>query len=361
MEYSEETIREAIAREMARGGQVYLVYNHVSTISDMAKRVQDMVPSARVSYAHGRMNAEQIEDIMYDFVNGDVDVLVTTTIIETGLDIANVNTIIICDADRMGLSQLYQLRGRVGRSNRTAYAFLMYRRNKLLKETAEKRLSAIREYTELGSGFRIAMRDLEIRGAGNMLGKAQSGHMAEVGYDLYCKLLNESVMALKGENIESTEFDTSIDLDVDAFIPPTYVPNEVQKLNLYKRIASISTQDEYEDMLDELMDRFGEPPKSVQSLLVIALLKARAHALGITELTQKDDEIHLIFYEKAKISPDKVSDFLKNSRGRFRFVVGKKPYFSCQLAKKNGKREDVLQAAGRMLTEVKDGMLDMTL
>ena len=341
MEYSEETIREAIAREMARGGQVYLVYNHVSTISDMAKRVQDMVPSARVSYAHGRMNAEQIEDIMYDFVNGDVDVLVTTTIIETGLDIANVNTIIICDADRMGLSQLYQLRGRVGRSNRTAYAFLMYRRNKLLKETAEKRL--------------------EIRGAGNMLGKAQSGHMAEVGYDLYCKLLNESVMALKGENIESTEFDTSIDLDVDAFIPPTYVPNEVQKLNLYKRIASISTQDEYEDMLDELMDRFGEPPKSVQSLLVIALLKARAHALGITELTQKDDEIHLIFYEKAKISPDKVSDFLKNSRGRFRFVVGKKPYFSCQLAKKNGKREDVLQAAGRMLTEVKDGMLDMTL
>lgn len=185
--------------------------------------------------------------------------------------------------------------------------------------------------------------------------------MAEVGYDLYCKLLNESVMALKGENIESTEFDTSIDLDVDAFIPPTYVPNEVQKLNLYKRIASISTQDEYEDMLDELMDRFGEPPKSVQSLLVIALLKARAHALGITELTQKDDEIHLIFYEKAKISPDKVSDFLKNSRGRFRFVVGKKPYFSCQLAKKNGKREDVLQAAGRMLTEVKDGMLDMTL
>lgn len=352
MEYSEETIREAISREMARNGQVYLVYNHISTIADMAKRVQDMVPQARVAYAHGRMTANEVEDIMYDFVNGDVDVLVTTTIIETGLDIANVNTMIICDADQMGLSQLYQLRGRVGRSSRTAYAFLMYRRNRQLKETAEKRLSAIREYTELGSGFRVAMRDLEIRGAGNMLGKAQSGHMAEVGYDLYCKLLNESVMTLKGEDTESTEFDTSIDVDTDAFIPPAYVPNEVQKLNLYKRIASIGSEEEYEDMLDELMDRFGEPPRSVQNLLKIALLKARAHSLGIMDLTQKDDEIHFSFYEKAKVDGGKVAAYMQQSRGRLKFVVGKKPYFSYSLSRRNGKREDTLLALENMLEEL---------
>ena len=352
MEYSEETIREAISREMARGGQVYLVYNHISTIADMAKKVQDMVPQARVSYAHGRMTAGEVEDIMYDFVNGDVDVLVTTTIIETGMDIANVNTMIICDADRMGLSQLYQLRGRVGRSSRTAYAFLMYRRDRQLKETAEKRLSAIREYTELGSGFRVAMRDLEIRGAGNMLGKAQSGHMAEVGYDLYCKLLNESVMALKGEDTESTEFDTSIDIDTDAFIPPAYVPNEMQKLNLYKRIASIGSEDEYEDMLDELMDRFGEPPKSVQNLLKIAMLKAKAHGLGIMDLTQKEDEVRFVFYEKAKVDGGKVAACMQQSRGRLKFVVGKKPYFSYSLSKRNGKREDTLTAVETMLEEL---------
>ena len=229
MEYSDETIREAIIREIARGGQVYLVYNHVSTIADMAARVAGLVPEAHVVYTHGRMPANKIEDIMYDFINQEADVLVTTTIIETGLDIANVNTIIICDADRLGLSQLYQLRGRVGRSNRTAYAFLMYRPDRILQDAAEKRLGAIREYTELGSGFRIAMRDLEIRGAGNLLGKAQSGHMAEVGYDLYCKLLNQSVMRLKGESEIRDEFETAIDLNIDAvgFVDPGITVNVI--------------------------------------------------------------------------------------------------------------------------------------
>jgi len=357
MEYSEETIREAITREMARGGQVYLVYNHVSTIADMARKVQDMVPQARVSFAHGRMTANEIEDIMYDFINGDVDVLVTTTIIETGLDIANVNTMIICDADRMGLAQLYQLRGRVGRSSRTAYAFLMYKRDRQLKETAEKRLSAIREYTELGSGFRIAMRDLEIRGAGNMLGKAQSGHMAAVGYDLYCKLLNEAVMRKKGVDTESRDFDTTLNIDVDAFIPPAYVPNEMQKLNLYKRIASIGSQDEYEDMLDELMDRFGEPPKSVRNLLMIALLKAKAHALGILELKQVGPELHFIFDDKAKIQADKVGAYLKKCSGRLKFVAGKKPYFSYSLSERFGKPEPILDLTDRLLEEMTEELL----
>ena len=197
MEYDEEMVREAISRELARDGQVYFVYNRVNDIAEVAARIRALVPEANVAFAHGRMKEQELEGIMYDFINGDIDVLVSTTIIETGMDISNVNTLIICDADRMGLSQLYQLRGRVGRSNRNAYAFLMYRKNKMLKEEAEKRLHAIREFTELGSGVRIAMRDLEIRGAGNLLGAEQHGHMEAVGYDLYCKMLSEAVREAK--------------------------------------------------------------------------------------------------------------------------------------------------------------------
>ena len=274
MEYNEEMVREAISRELARGGQVYYVYNRVNTIVEMTNTIAKLVPEANVAFAHGQMKERELERIMYDFINGEIDVLVSTTIIETGLDIPNVNTMIIHDADNLGLSQLYQLRGRVGRSNRTSYAFLMYRRNKMLREVAEKRLSAIREFTELGSGFKIAMRDLEIRGAGNLLGAQQHGHMEAVGYDLYCKMLNESVRALKGEASPTEEYNTAIDLDVDAFIPDTYIKNEIQKLDIYKRIAGIETEAEYDDMLEELVDRFGEPPKPVQNLLQVAGLKS---------------------------------------------------------------------------------------
>ena len=266
MEYDEEMVREAISRELARDGQVYYVYNRVSDIADVAARIRALVPEANVAFAHGQMKEQELESIMYDFINGDIDVLVSTTIIETGMDISNVNTLIICDADRMGLSQLYQLRGRVGRSNRNAYAFLMYRKNKMLKEEAEKRLHAIREFTELGSGVRIAMRDLEIRGAGNLLGAEQHGHMEAVGYDLYCKMLSEAVREAKGEEIQE-DFETSVDLAINAFIPASYIPEEGQKLELYKRIAGIENQEEAEDMLDELLDRFGEPPLSVRSLM----------------------------------------------------------------------------------------------
>ena len=252
MEYNEEMVREAIARELSRNGQVYYVYNRVTDIADMALKIEKLVPEATVSYAHGQMNERQLENIMYDFINGDIDVLVCTTIIETGMDIPNANTMIVHDADRLGLAQLYQLRGRVGRSNRMAYAFLLYRRDKLLKEVAEKRLTAIREFTDLGSGFKIAMRDLEIRGAGNLLGEAQHGHMSAVGYDLYCKMLSEAVKQLKG-GYEEESFTTTMDLNVDAYIPEAYIPNEYQKLDIYKRIASIENEEEMEDITEELL------------------------------------------------------------------------------------------------------------
>lgn len=325
MEYNEEIVREAITRELARGGQVYYVYNRVNTIMDMADRLQKLLPEARVAFAHGQMAERELEKIMYDFINGDIDVLVTTTIIETGLDIPNANTMIIHDADQMGLAQLYQLRGRIGRSSRTSFAFLMYKRDKMLKEIAEKRLSAIREFTELGSGFKIAMRDLEIRGAGSVLGEAQSGHIADVGYDLYCKLLNESVRQAKGEDVSKEDFDTSIDLDMDAFIPDSYIGNGAQKMDIYRRIASISTQNEYDDMLEELLDRFGDPPKSVQNLLQAALLKAMAHQDYLTDVTQKGNVIRLTFYEKAKIDVTKLQAFISFYGGRMKMTAGKAP------------------------------------
>ncbi|MDO5702537.1 MAG: transcription-repair coupling factor [Lachnospiraceae bacterium] len=300
MEFNEELVREAISRELARGGQVYYVYNRVRDIDEMTRRVKNLVPEASVEYADGQMGETALEQVMVDFVNGEIDVLVTTTIIETGLDIGNVNTIIIHDADKMGLSQLYQLRGRVGRTNRTAYAFLMYRRDKILSEVAEKRLSAIREFTELGSGFRIAMRDLEIRGAGNLLGAEQSGHMASVGYDLYCKMLEEAVSEAKGETREE-EFETVVDLSLDAFIPDSYIPNEFQKLNAYKRIAGIAEEGDMEDIGDELLDRYGEPPAAVTNLMKIADLKAAAHRASVKEVKE--------MYGRVKITVNKDPKF----------------------------------------------------
>lgn len=281
---------------MRRGGQVYYVYNRVTDIADVALRIAKLVPDARVDFAHGQMSERELENVMYSFVNGDIDVLVSTTIIETGLDISNVNTMIIHDSDRYGLSAL-SASGRIGRSNRTAYAFLMYRKNVMLKETAEKRLAAIREYTDLGSGFKIAMRDLELRGAGNLLGAQQHGHMNAVGYDLYCKMLNEAVKEAKGIHTME-DFETSVDLNVDAYIPDSYISNEFQKLDIYKRIAGIETQQDYDDMLEELLDRFGEPGKAVLNLLAIAKLKAIAHQGYVTEIKQTGKQSGLPFMRK---------------------------------------------------------------
>ncbi len=330
MEYDEETVREAISREMRRNGQVFYVYNRVTDIADVAGRVASLVPDARVDYAHGQMSERELERVMYQFINGEIDVLVSTTIIETGLDISNVNTMIIHDSDRYGLSQLYQLRGRIGRSNRTAYAFLMYKRDKMLKETAEKRLSAIREYTDLGSGFKIAMRDMEIRGAGNLLGAQQHGHMNAVGYDLYCKMLSEAVQEARGVE-QREDYETIIDVAVDAFIPDNYIRNEFQKLDIYKRVAGISTEDDYDDMLEELLDRFGEPPKSVLNLLAVARLKSLAHEAYVQEIRQKDIEAKIIMYERAKIDPLKIPQLIEKYRRRCQFKPEKQPYFTLLL------------------------------
>ena len=326
MEYDEETVREAINRELRRGGQVYYVYNRVTDIADVALRIAKLVPDARVDFAHGQMSERELENVMYSFVNGDIDVLVSTTIIETGLDISNVNTMIIHESDRYGLSQLYQLRGRIGRSNRTAYAFLMYRKNVMLKETAEKRLAAIREYTDLGSGFKIAMRDLELRGAGNLLGAQQHGHMNAVGYDLYCKMLNEAVKEAKGIHTME-DFETSVDLNVDAYIPDSYISNEFQKLDIYKRIAGIETQQDYDDMLEELLDRFGEPGKAVLNLLAIAKLKAIAHQGYVTEIKQTGKIVRFTLYEKARLNTEGFPALMQKYRRGLQFKNEQEPKF----------------------------------
>ena len=326
MEYDEETVREAINRELRRGGQVYYVYNRVTDIADVALRIAKLVPDARVDFAHGQMSERELENVMYSFVNGDIDVLVSTTIIETGLDISNVNTMIIHDSDRYGLSQLYQLRGRIGRSNRTAYAFLMYRKNVMLKETAEKRLAAIREYTDLGSGFKIAMRDLELRGAGNLLGAQQHGHMNAVGYDLYCKMLSEAVKEAKGIHTME-DFETSVDLNVDAYIPDSYISNEFQKLDIYKRIAGIETQQDYDDMLEELLDRFGEPGKAVLNLLAVAKLKAIAHQGYVTEIKQTGKTVRFTLYEKAKLNTEGFPALMQKYRRGLQFKNEQEPKF----------------------------------
>lgn len=354
MEYNDEMVREAITRELARDGQVYYVYNRVNDIADVAGRIQSLVPDANVAFAHGQMKERELEDIMYDFINGDIDVLVSTTIIETGLDIPNANTMIIQDADRFGLSQLYQLRGRVGRSNRMAYAFLLYQRDKLLKEVAEKRLSAIREFTDLGSGIKIAMRDLEIRGAGNLLGEVQSGHMEAVGYDLYCKMLNEAVRQLKG-GPEAETFTTLIDLNVDAYIPEYYIKNEYQKLDIYKRIAAIESEEELEDMTEELIDRFGDIPKKVQQLLVIASLKSLAHSVYVTAIEQKGEEIRFTMYEKAKIDPSGIPKFLDSYKNDLIFRAEEPPYFLyCRKGRnKKSNTENVLDTVRRILEDLK--------
>ena len=354
MEYNEEMVREAIVREMARKGQVYYVFNRVHNIADITATIANLVPEANVAYAHGQMKESELERIMFDFINGEIDVLVSTTIIETGLDISNVNTIIIHDSDNLGLSQLYQLRGRVGRSNRTAYAFLMYKRDRMLKEVAEKRLAAIKEFTDLGSGFKIAMRDLEIRGAGNLLGVKQHGHMEAVGYDLYCKMLNEAVKGLKGiSTIE--DFSTIVDMDVDAFVPPDYIVNEVQKLDIYKRIAGIENIKERDDMKDELLDRFGKIPKSVDNLLRIALIRVAAHNLYMTEIKGKNERITLTFAPDAKVDPLKIPTILKKYGEKMAFTAYGNPFFTYKY-RKTGLVEKDAELLLNMTEELLDEM-----
>ena len=284
-----------------------------------------------------------LEKIMYEFVNGEIDVLVSTTIIETGMDIPNCNTMIIENADQFGLSQLYQLRGRVGRSTRTSYAFLMYKRDKMISEVAEKRLSAIKEFSDLGSGFKIAMKDLEIRGAGNVLGKSQHGHMAAVGYDLYCKMLNQAVNNLKGIKNEYS-FETTVDLEVDAYIPASYIKSEYQKLDIYKRIAALETREELSDMKDELSDRYGSIPSCASNLLMVALIKSKAHKIGIMEIKGETAanpaggasnwRTVMNIYPNADIDSDAIPKLLESFGGALDFKINGVPHFIWTVTKR---------------------------
>lgn len=312
LEYDIESIRNAINRELARGGQVYYLHNRVNNIEEETIKLQNLVPDAVVSFAHGQMSERELEKAMLGFMKNEINVLVCTTIIETGLDISNVNTIIINDADHMGLSQLYQLRGRVGRSNKTSFAYLMYKKDKVLQEVSEKRLQTIKEFTEFGSGFKIAMRDLEIRGAGNLLGSQQHGHMDIIGYEMYCKLLDQAVRELKGEEVEK-EFETLIDIAVNAFISPTYIENETQKLEMYKKISTIKTEADFFDVQDELEDRFGTIPKVVQNLLNIALMKSYANNIGVNKISQCGNSISVRFNENNKVNIEKFKTLLSSN------------------------------------------------
>jgi transcription-repair coupling factor (superfamily II helicase) len=291
IEHDLDILADAIRREIGRGGQVYYLHNRVESIYGATARLQQKLPGVAIGIAHGKMNEEELSDVMQQMSDGELQVLVCTTIIETGIDMPNVNTLIIEDADKLGLAQLHQLRGRVGRSNRHAYAYLTFRKGKVLSEVAEKRMGAIREFAEFGSGFKIAMRDLEIRGAGNLLGSQQSGHMVSVGYDMYLRLLEEAVLEQKGEPLQE-EKTCSADLSVSAHIPETYVSSGEQRMDLYRRIASIRQETDADDVIDEMIDRYGEPPKAVTALISIALLRARAAALGIQDITQKGGTLY---------------------------------------------------------------------
>lgn len=324
LEYQEEMIRDAILREISRGGQVYFVFNRVKGIQQMAGKLRKLIPEMKLAVAHGQMSERELENVMIDFLAGEYDVLLCTTIIETGLDIANVNTIVIYDADKMGLSQLYQLRGRVGRSDRMAYSYLTYQKDKVLTEVAEKRLKAIKEFTEFGSGFKIAMRDLEIRGAGNLLGAEQHGHMAAIGYDLYCKLLEDTIHEMKGEEVLKT-VDTTIEINVNAFIPEDFIENENYKLEAYKKIASIRDQQDAYDIQEELEDRFGSIPEAVQNLIMIAYIKTLAQRCGVIQVSESETHVKLQFDEARRIKPEMIAEMLDEYGNRMLLHAGISP------------------------------------
>ena len=346
VEFNDQLIRDAIMRELSRGGQVYFVFNRVETIKEMAAFLSKLVPEAKVGVAHGQMTERELETVVMEFTRNEYDILVSTTIIETGMDIQNVNTMIICDADKMGLSQLYQLRGRVGRSNRIAYAYLTYKKDKVLTEVAEKRLKAIKEFTELGSGFKIAMKDLEIRGAGNMMGSAQHGHMAAVGYDLYCRMLEDTIKLIKGE-IDNEPIETTVEIKVDAYIPGSYIRDEVQKIEVYKKIAAIDSWEDFMDVQEELEDRFSDIPMSVNNLMNIAYIRSIAKRIGIEEIKQKGKEIIFQFHDQRRLNERLVSGILDNYNKIMTFKLGDKPRLSYKIIEE--KNDNVIENLRKIL------------
>ncbi len=329
LEYDKEVIKEAITREIEKGGQVFYLFNNVEGIEKKALEIKDLVEEANVSYAHGKMSGTELENIMQNFVDGKSNVLVCTTILESGIDIPNANTIIVENADRLGLAQLYQIRGRVGRSDKQAYAYITYRRDKTLSEVADKRLKAIKEFTEFGSGFKIAMRDLEIRGAGSLMGEIQHGHMEQIGYDMYCELLNQVVKEIKGEEIIE-EVDVQIDLDVTSYIPDDYIENSSLKIEVYQNIALCKNEDDIQNVTDEIIDRYGSMPYEVENLLDIARIKNLSREKFILKVSQKRDNI-IFYFDKIKFNFDIIEKLLKIFRNRIKFSPSQEPYITFKI------------------------------
>ena len=335
LEYDKEVIREAITKELERDGQVFYLFNNVEGIIRKADEVQDLVPEAKVGFAHGKMTGKELEDIMQEFVDGKINVLVCTTILESGIDIPNANTIIVENADRLGLAQLYQIRGRVGRSNSQAYAYITYKKEKMLSEIADKRLKAIKEFTEFGSGFKIAMRDLEIRGAGSLLGEIQHGHMDQVGYDTYCKLLDEVVKDMQGVEYQE-EKDVQIDLNVSSYIPDEYIENTAQKIEVYQNIALSKNEEDIQDVIDEITDRYGNIPKELENLLDIARIKNLCKEKNIIKITQKQNNI-VFFFNINDFDTAIIDVLVKEYKDDIRFSPGAEPYITLKNKEENAK------------------------
>ena len=352
LEYDQEVIKEAITKEIERNGQVFYLFNNVEKIIRKADEISKLVPEAKVEFAHGKMTGSEIENIMQDFIEHKIDVLVCTTILESGIDIPNANTIIVENADRLGLAQLYQIRGRVGRSDRQGYAYITYRRDKLLSEVADKRLKAIKEFTEFGSGFKIAMRDLEIRGAGSLLGEIQSGHMEQVGYDTYCKLLDEVVREMQGAPVKE-EKDVQIDINLSSYIPENYIEDSAQKIEIYQDIALCRNDKDIEDTIDEIIDRYGSMPKEVENLIEVARIKILAKKVSVVKLTQKEHGI-VVYLDKDNIQLNEkiVNDLLKQYGTRIRFSQGVEPYITLTINEKD--EEKIVQEIKEFLMSMED-------
>lgn len=346
LEYDQEVITEAITKEIERGGQVFYLFNQVEGIEKKANEISMLVPEAKVGFAHGKMSGRELEEIMESFINHEINVLVCTTILESGIDIPNANTIIVENADRLGLAQLYQIRGRVGRSDKQAYAYVTYKRDKLLSEVADKRLKAIKEFTEFGSGFKIAMRDLEIRGAGSMLGEMQHGHMEQVGYDTYCKLLDEVIKEMQGIEVVE-EQDVQIDLAVSSYIPDNFIENSSQKIEIYQNIALCRTEEELQNVIDEVIDRYGRLPKELENLIDIARIKQLARKANILKIAQRENGI-VFYFVKEKIKPEMVNTLITKYPMLVKFSNAVEPYVTLRI-KEN---ENIIEKAKEFLNTV---------
>ena len=349
LEYDQEVIKEAITKELERGGQVFYLYNNVENIAKKASQIAELVPEAKTEFAHGKMSGKELEAIMEEFINKEINVLVCTTILESGIDIPNANTIIVENADRLGLAQLYQIRGRVGRSDKQAYAYVTYKRDKLLSEVADKRLKAIKEFTEFGSGFKIAMRDLEIRGAGSLLGEIQHGHMEQVGYDTYCKLLDEVVKEMQGIEVRE-EQDVQIDINISSYIPDSYIDSGSQKIEVYQNIALCRNEEDIQNIIDELIDRYGVMPKELENLLEVARIKELARKANIIKVAQRRESV-VFYFDKNKYNPEMIDKLIKKYEFNIKFSTGIEPYVT--LKTKMGSDE-------KLVEEIKEFLRDLS-